>query len=60
MQGGYQFPSFFPPFLPPFLTLFAVALFYTFLPYTSGVAVVEHRSLTGELSLSCARPAADG
>ena len=25
-----------------------------------GVAVVERRSLAGELSLSCARPAADG
>ena len=29
-------------------------------PTTAAGTVVERRSLTGELSLSCARPAADG
>ena len=33
-------------------------LYYTFSWWRS--TVVERRSLTGELSLSCARPAADG
>ena len=40
-----------------------ISLHYITLHYITsvgGVAVVERRSLTGELSLSCVRPAADG
>ena len=58
------FPLPFPPLLSLYLlslpSLLAFSFLSLFSPSWWRSTVVERRSLTGELSLSCARPAADG